>query len=72
MTSRPRALTTPALVLFAVALAACGSGMEAKPEPKPASPALAFRQAASGDDACGTFERPCVLQEIRVQGALAE
>lgn len=71
MTPRPRAIAAPALVLFSVALAGCGRGMEARPDPKPAGPALAFRQAAGGD-ACGTFERPCVLQEIRVQGAPAE
>lgn len=57
-----------ALAVLTLALSACGGGMETRPEPQPASPAVAFRQAASGD-ACGTFEHPCLLQEIRVTAA---
>lgn len=72
MTIRIDARTAPVLALFTLALAACGGGMESRPEPQPASPAVAFRQAAAGEDACGTFDRPCVLQEIRVRGAAAE
>jgi len=68
MSSHRTARTGLALVLAALALAACGGGMGAKAEPQPASGAVAA-ETASRRDECGTAERPCILQEIRVSAA---
>ncbi|HEX8271277.1 MAG TPA: hypothetical protein VF615_01425 [Longimicrobiaceae bacterium] len=58
--------------LVTLALAACGGGLDAKAEPRPAA-SFAAADAASRSDGCGTAERPCVLQEIRVAApAVAE
>ena len=57
------------LALASLVLAACG-GFESKPEPRPASSFAATESASRGDE-CGTAERPCVLQEIRVTAAVA-
>lgn len=55
-----------AVVLATLALAACGGGMGAQAEPQPASVAA---ESAARRDECGTAERPCILQEIRVSAA---
>lgn len=57
-----------ALVLAALSLTACGGSLGAK-ESQPASSSVAAANAASAGDECGTAERPCILQEIRVTGA---
>ena len=56
-----------ALVLAALPLTACGSSLGAK-EAQPASRSVAANATSAGDE-CGTAERPCILQEIRVTGA---
>lgn len=54
-----------------LALAGCGGGLDAKAEPRPAA-SFAAADAASRNDGCGTAERPCMLQEIRVNAPAAE
>ena len=51
--------------LATLALAACGGGLDAKAEPRPAA-SFAAAETSSRTDGCGTAERPCLLQEIRV------
>ncbi|MEW5930484.1 MAG: hypothetical protein AB1941_23740 [Gemmatimonadota bacterium] len=57
--------------LATLALAACGGGLDATAEPRPAA-SFAAADAGSRSDGCGTAERPCVLQEIRVAAPAAE
>lgn len=57
--------------LATLALAACGGGLDAKAEPRPAA-SFAAAETSSRADGCGTAERPCVLQEIRVAAPVAE
>ena len=70
MSSRHTARQGLALVLAALSLTACGGSLGAK-ETQPASSSVAANAASAGDE-CGTAERPCVLQEIRVTGAAAD
>lgn len=56
-----------ALVLAALPLTACGGSLGAK-EAQPASSSVAANATSRGDE-CGTAERPCILQEIRVTAA---
>jgi hypothetical protein len=56
-----------ALVLASLSLTACGGSLGAK-ETQPASGSVAANATSAGDE-CGTAERPCILQEIRVTGA---
>ena len=48
-----------------------GGGLDAKAEPRPAA-SFAAAETSSRADGCGTAERPCVLQEIRVAAPVAE
>jgi hypothetical protein len=68
MSSHRTARQGLALFLAALSLTACGGGMEAKAEPKPASTSFAAN-TASPADGCGTADRPCILDGIRVSGA---
>ncbi len=68
MSSHRTARQGLALFFAALSLTACGGGMEAKAEPKPAATAFAASSASPGDE-CGTAERPCILDGIRVSGA---
>jgi hypothetical protein len=71
MSTRPLSRLAIALPLFALALNGCGNGFDAQPRPQPATRTAALRDAPAPGDACGTLERPCVLEGIRV-GAAAE
>lgn len=68
MSSHRTARQGLALVFAALSLAACGGSLGAKPEPRPASSTVAMEAASRGDE-CGTAERPCILEEIRVNAA---
>ena len=67
MSSHRTARQGLALVLAALSLTACGSSLGAK-EAQPAARSVAANATSAGDE-CGTAERPCILQEIRVTGA---
>lgn len=54
-----------------LALAGCGGSLDAKAEPRPAA-SFAAAETSSRSDGCGTAERPCLLQEIRVNAPAAE
>lgn len=57
------------LAVLSAPAAACSSDLGAKSTPEPASTQVAVREAASADEPCGTAEHPCLLPEIRVNGA---
>lgn len=60
------------LSLAVVALAGCRNGIDTKAQPQPLANGFAARGESPADDACGTYERPCVLPELRVTAAAAE
>jgi hypothetical protein len=57
--------------LATLALAACGGGLDTKAEPRPAA-SFAAAETSARNAGCGTAERPCMLQEIRVAAPVAE
>ncbi len=67
MSSHRTARQGLALVFAALSLTACGGSIDAQPEPRPAASAFAVEAPRRGDE-CGTAERPCILDEIRVSG----
>jgi hypothetical protein len=69
MSTAPTTRRALALVLLSVALAGCGRDLGADAAPQPVSEQVALSESAPADDSCGTAERPCLLPEIRVNGA---
>ncbi|HEX2093245.1 MAG TPA: hypothetical protein VHG28_12635 [Longimicrobiaceae bacterium] len=63
-----RPAATLALVLATLALAGCGE-LGAEPKAHPGAAGSSVDRVAAAQEACGSYERPCALPEIRVSAA---
>lgn len=57
------------LSLLALTLAGCRNGIDTHAQPQPVANGFATRVESPAKDACGTYERPCVLPGLRVTAA---